>query len=69
MKNTTKILILFFTLLTLQTIALPKLSSYPNADAVVFIDFDGQTVSGTLWNGGQRFVCAAPSLKIGRAHV
>jgi len=62
MKNTINTLIILFTLISFQTIALPKLSSYPNADAVVFIDFDGQTVSGTLWNGGQRFVCAAPSL-------
>jgi len=62
MKNTIKILIVIFSLISLQTIALPKLSSYPNASAVVFIDFDGQTVSGTLWNGGQRFYCASPAL-------
>lgn len=29
---------------------IPKLSSYPGAHATVFLDFDGHTVSGTLWN-------------------
>ena len=28
----------------------PKLNSYPAATATVFIDFDGQHVSGTAWN-------------------
>jgi len=62
MKNTTKILIVIFTFISVHSIALPKLSSYPNASAVVFIDFDGQTVTGTLWNGGQNINCAAPVL-------
>jgi len=29
---------------------LPKLNSYPAASATVFIDFDGQLVTGTAWN-------------------
>jgi hypothetical protein len=28
----------------------PILSSYPSASAVIFLDFDGQTVTGTSWN-------------------
>lgn len=28
----------------------PQLSSYPSAQATIFIDFDGQYVSGTAWN-------------------
>ncbi|MEO5685582.1 MAG: T9SS type A sorting domain-containing protein [Chitinophagaceae bacterium] len=28
----------------------PKLSSYPSAQATIFIDFDGQYVAGTAWN-------------------
>jgi len=36
---------------TLMTTAqVPKLSSYPSASAVIFLDFDGQTVSNTSWN-------------------
>ncbi len=30
----------------------PKLSSYPAAQATLFIDFDGHTVTGTSWNWG-----------------
>lgn len=30
----------------------PKLNSYPSAPATIFIDFDGQTVTGTSWNWG-----------------
>ena len=30
----------------------PKLNSYPSATATIFLDFDGQTVTGTLWNWG-----------------
>lgn len=29
---------------------IPVLSSYPSARAVIFLDFDGQTVQGTGWN-------------------
>lgn len=29
---------------------IPVLSSYPSAKAVIFLDFDGQTVQGTGWN-------------------
>jgi hypothetical protein len=28
----------------------PKLNSYPAANAVIFLDFDGQYVQGTAWN-------------------
>ena len=28
----------------------PKLSSYPAAQGVLFLDFDGQYVQGTSWN-------------------
>lgn len=59
MKN---LITLLLTVISLSTVALPKLSSYPNASATIFLDFDGQTVTGTLWNGGQRIACAAPSL-------
>jgi hypothetical protein len=28
----------------------PVFNSYPSANATIYLDFDGQTVSGTLWN-------------------
>jgi hypothetical protein len=37
-----------------------SLQSYPNANGVVLLDFDGQYVSGTGWNGGNP-IDAAPS--------
>jgi len=40
--------------------ALLTLESYPGANGVVLLDFDGQYVSGTLWNGGNP-INAAPS--------
>ncbi len=50
--------ILILTLLTsFKTYSLPKLSSFPSAKATIFFDFDGQTVSGTSWNGGSTFYC------------
>jgi len=62
MKTLTTTLLLSLSTFFYQAIALPKLNSYPNASATLFLDFDGQTVSGTLWNGGQPIFCAAPAL-------
>ncbi|WP_167856266.1 Ig-like domain-containing protein [Hymenobacter metallicola] len=46
--------------------AIPVLESLPGAGAVVYLDLDGQTVSGTLWNtnfnGGAPIVAAPSSL-------
>ena len=33
-----------------RTAAIPILESLPGAGAVLYLDFDGQTVSGTIWN-------------------
>ncbi|MBW8683799.1 T9SS type A sorting domain-containing protein [Chitinophaga rhizophila] len=41
-------------------LALPELQSRPGANGVVLLDFDGQYVSGTLWNGGNP-INAAPT--------
>ncbi len=46
------------TLFSLNTYASPQLSSYPSAAAVIYLDFDGQTISGSIWNSGNRLVCA-----------
>jgi len=38
----------------------PSLQSRPGAPAVIYLDFDGETVSGTNWNGGAT-IDAAPA--------
>lgn len=38
----------------------PKLNSYPEAAATIYLDFDGETVTGTAWNWGGPIV-AQPS--------
>ncbi len=40
----------------------PLLNSYPSASAVVFLDFDGQTVANTSWNIGPPIVCGPSGL-------
>src|SRR5690349_17883347 len=37
----------------------PVLSSYPSASAVIFLDFDGQTVANTSWNYNGPIYCGA----------
>jgi hypothetical protein len=45
------LIILIVAAATLPAVAqVPKLSSYPSAAATVFLDFDGQYISGTSWN-------------------
>lgn len=34
----------------------PQLSSRPGATAVIYLDFDGETVTSSAWNGGQTIV-------------
>ncbi|HQW84493.1 MAG TPA: T9SS type A sorting domain-containing protein [Ferruginibacter sp.] len=40
----------------------PKLNSYPSAVATIFLDFDGQYVESTVWNGGNSINCAPSGL-------
>ena len=40
----------------------PFLSSYPSAQAVIFLDFDGHTVNGTSWNYNGPIVCGTSGL-------
>ena len=42
--------------------AVPVLNSRPGATAVIYLDFDGETVSGTAWDGGQTIVAPAARL-------
>lgn len=43
-----------------QAVAPPVLSSRPNATAVIYLDFDGESVTDPAWNGGQT-INAQPS--------
>lgn len=40
----------------------PAYSSYPSATPVIFLDFDGHTVTGTSWNTSGPIVCGASGL-------
>jgi len=64
MKNFTfRFLLLFFAFLPSLTQAqVPALSSYPSAQATIFIDFDGATVQSGAWNSGNAFTCAPAAL-------
>lgn len=59
-----KLLISGFTLLAffVTQAQVPALSSYNAASAVVFLDFDGQTVDGTSWNSNGPIFCAPSGL-------
>ena len=39
----------------------PVLNSFPSAQSVLYLDFDGETVVGTRWNEGFGDIVAAPS--------
>jgi hypothetical protein len=41
---------------------IPQLESLPGATAVVYLDFDGQIVSGGYWNGGDTIIAAPAGL-------
>ncbi len=42
--------------------AVPKLSSYPAAASVIYLDFDGHFVSSGVWNNGVPFACATSGM-------
>lgn len=57
MKKFTTLFILLTFMTFVSISALPKLSSLPSAEATVFLDFDGQSVVSTIWNGGNPVIC------------
>jgi len=59
MKNLLRHPLLILSLICSQVInaQVPALSSYPSASAVIFLDFDGQTVNTPYWNAGVPFYC------------
>ena len=50
-------MVLWALLNSLNAISLPKLSSYPSAQATIFLDFDGQYVVSSVWNNGNPLSC------------
>ena len=64
MKNLIKAVLLGVACLTTlaSTAQVPVYSSYPSASAVIFLDFDGQTVTGTSWNVNGPLVCGGANL-------
>jgi len=64
MKNLIQsVLVVVICLTTITSTAqVPVYSSYPSASPVIFLDFDGQTVSGTSWNTNGPIVCASANL-------
>lgn len=64
MKNLYKFVLMVLVLLgTLITSAqVTNLNSYPTATSVIFLDFDGHNVSGTMWNVNGPFTCNSSGL-------
>jgi Bacterial pre-peptidase C-terminal domain/Secretion system C-terminal sorting domain len=65
MKNQFKkgllMLMLFISTISISA-QVPLFNSHPNASAVLFLDFDGHTVTGTGWNYMGPIVCGASGL-------
>jgi hypothetical protein len=64
MKNLFRSLCLFILVLFQGEVRaqVPVMSSYPTAGAVLFLDFDGHTVTGTSWNYMGPIVCNSSGL-------
>ena len=61
-KFSTYIIFTIISLISLQAFSVPKLNSYPGAEAVIFLDFDGHTVQSSVWNGGVTLYCQPSGL-------
>ena len=59
MKNLYKSVLIVFALAStiMSRSQVSDLNSYPSATAVLFLDFDGHTVAGTMWNSNGTFTC------------
>jgi hypothetical protein len=64
MKNLYKSFLILFACFGpfLTRAQVPTLNSYTTANAVIFLDFDGHYVSGTMWNVSGAFNCNASGL-------
>lgn len=62
MKKPSALLLLIGLLYTLNGFCVPLLSSYPSAKPTIFLDFDGQYVVNSTWNGGNPINCSAADM-------
>ena len=64
MKNLYKFILMIFTLTgtIIANSQVTNLNSYPSASNVILLDFDGHTVSGTMWNVSGPFTCNSSGL-------
>jgi hypothetical protein len=58
MKKIFTIILPLSVLFSFKAKCLPALSSLPSAEATIFLDFDGQYVQASSWNGGNPLDCA-----------
>src|SRR6187549_1327517 len=64
MNNLYKFILMIFALsgTIIAKSQVTNLNSYPSASAVIFLDFDGHTVSGTMWNVSGPYTCNSSGL-------
>lgn len=62
MKTLYTIIFLSGLFCSLTAKSVPILNSFPTAQATIFLDFDGQHVYGSSWNGGNPLDCAPSGL-------
>ena len=61
-KSSSHILLAMTLLFSTRAFSVPILNSYPGAVATIYLDFDGQTVNSSVWNGGSPIFCAASGM-------
>lgn len=62
MLKTLTLGVLWYLLSFISASALPRLTSLPAAAATIFFDFDGHTVSTSIWNNGNPLLCEGAGL-------
>jgi hypothetical protein len=62
MKKILTIILPLLMMFVFKASCLPVLSSLPSAKATIFLDFDGQHVQASSWNGGNPLNCAPSGL-------
>ncbi len=61
-KFSTYLIVIVILLFSFKAFSVPKLNSFPSAVSTIFLDFDGQFVQSTVWNGGNPLNCAASGM-------
>lgn len=57
-KLSTLVVAVLGVLISFKSYSIPKLNSFPEATAVIYLDFDGHYVHTSFWNNGQPITCA-----------